>query len=224
MRMIRSSWFAAVAAAAGCGGGPDPVEVDAVVVDVDARAIDAAGDVDAAPAQGLLAVWRALPSTEDDEPEPAFLQFVAGGTGVATNSAGSTLPFQWSTDAALLTLTLGGDTETAQHAFSADGALLLLRAALPQGTPDGVVGTWVGHFNSGGHERTRTLMVATGGTGHRTEVVDGGAPTEYDFTWEQPAADELLMTSDLGGGTQLVSHARVIPGVAIGGALYAREP
>lgn len=200
-------------AAAGCGDGNDP---------------EILRDCGCITPHDLVARWHAVPSTEDEEPEPAFLEFVTDGTAIFTNTAGNTASAQWSAEAELLTLTYEVDdappqTETSEFVVTPDGAWLLLEAALPQGAVDGVVGTWVGHHtNTAGATRTSTLVLAADGTGHRTEVVDGGEPFELDITWEQPAPDELVTTGETAEGMNLVGHARVIPGVGIGGELFER--
>jgi hypothetical protein len=212
-------------AAVGCGGGVvDPTDVDAVPADAELLR-----DCGCIVPGDLLGRWHAVPSTEDEEPEPAFIEFFTGDSAIATNSNGNTSPWVWSAEGPLLTLTYDVDdaptqTETFQYAVTTDGGLLMFGAALPAGPVDGVVGTWV--FRSfdvdNGSSRTETLAIAADGTGHRTAVANGGEPYELDLTWEQPAPDELVTSSEVGDGMTLVGYLRVIPGVALGGDLYER--
>jgi hypothetical protein len=201
-------------AAAGCGdSGPDPTDVDAVPADAD---------------HDLVGRWHALPSTADPDPEPELLEFLPGGTAIATNASGTTSSVEWSADDELLTLTYDvadapPQTETAPFAMTSDRDFLVLRALLPAGPIDGgVIGTWVGHFVDNGVGRTTTLVLDPEGTGRRIDQEDGGEPTEIELTWDGDVTNTLTLTSELPGGETVVSEVRVMVDLAIGSHIYTR--
>jgi hypothetical protein len=128
----------------------------------------------------------------------------------------------WEADGHRLTmegLSVEHASETFGYVIHQDA--LMLGAHLPDGSTDGVVGTWRGEWTQDDLTIEETIELAADGTGHITAIAsDPSEAIDADLVWE---LDSLLRLDwDNGDGSSTLRSMFVLPDVAIGGFTLAR--
>jgi hypothetical protein len=180
--------------------------------------------------KALVGTWRQIPAQfESDTPldQRAVLTVTDDTFSITDN--GNIENTTYTADAKLLTLS-GTDgngqafTETMSYVVTSDR--LLVGAAFPVGSVNGVVGSWHADGTVNGDDITLDIDLKLDNTVHYARAGATAADDEtYDGTW-QVAVDDVEMSlpvPDGHGGTVTVDvYLKQLPGRALGNPLYER--
>jgi len=185
---------------------------------------DGAGASDPAD---LVGTWRELPSSFDsDTPVDmrTLITLADDGTYAIDERDGGTdemASYTANGDTLTLTGTENGKTTTFIQNYLVTGDRFMLGALFPQGSIDGVVGTWRGSVTFNDDKITLTLDLHADNTVHSD--IHGGKATDnrvQDGTWKFEGDD--VVASFVDGNTTTNVHMQQLEGRALGGPLYER--
>lgn len=168
-----------------------------------------------APADPMLGAWVRVPVVGPDGVER--LTFSAGGRWAAEGTFG-TDEGTFQIDSSWLT-TSGGVHWDVEGEILLAGDQLMVLAYVPQGTPDGIVGTWVSNYATDALVESR-LVVEAGGTASITTTYRG-TPSTVSGTWTEEPRGFVV---DVGATEGSPFHFRTMGGAAVGTQLFERVP
>ncbi len=175
----------------------------------------------------LVGTWREIPSSFDgDTPIDQRSRITLGDDGSyrveePSHNSDESGTFVANSDTITLTGTEDGKTSKFVDNYVVTGDRFLLGALFPQGTVDGVVGTWKGNVTLDTDTITLTLDLHADNTAHYDRK--GSKPADNDVrdgTWKFEGDD--VVTSFVNGGTTVNIHMQQLDGRALGGPLYER--
>jgi hypothetical protein len=171
--------------------------------------------------EGLVGRWQQLGRSGDVVLEVSYDD--DGTYAIIDHSSGSTQGTgRYEADEREITIRLGNSRETF-HYFLRDGRLLV-RAMLPDGEVDGLIGTWRGILTQGtggaGDIYDDTLVVRADGTATFTEVFDS-SPWEVEAAWTVEDG-RIFLQGESAFDSDVSLDFHVIEGAAFGHYLMTR--
>lgn len=169
-----------------------------------------------APTDPMLGTWIRVPVVGLDG--VTGLTFSAGGRWTADGTFGADAGSYQIDSGSWLTLAGGAHVHT-EGAYLLAGDQLMLQAYLPEGTPAGIVGTWVAHYATDALVEAR-LQVAADGTVSLATTSRGDTTTATGTWTEEPRGFVVALGATPGSPF----HFRTMGGAAVGTQLYERAP
>jgi hypothetical protein len=180
------------------------------------------GDDGGSDPDDLVGTWQEVQTALGDPSERETLVVNADGTYARSDTTGPLDTGSYDADSHRVTIhaTANGESHEIDQGYLIDGDQLAFGTLVPDGTADGLVGTWHGEYVQ--DSESIVVDIDLGASGSATYHANSTEEGEIDFTgtWEEQGSDVVIVLA--ADGSTISLHAKFIAGKAIADKLYQR--